>query len=574
MNQTPIEHLFQVLAPKPERLTGVGRGNDCGPGFGDHLSQASATATDALGPSSRAHEPSSPRSERPGHRVTDPPVATSSSDHKGYCPSCDPALDSRETDGSTDQTGGASSQSDDHEDATQASHELSSSAQGDHSDHEEDSEEIQDVLEEAALVGAGIAQPIAGQSGLAIDSSETNGELALGPGDETVGKRTQGANDPQQESDSTAEGSGSNETFAEKLAAVEESAEGVAVTLFDSVEEGSVGKIAEPQANDPSGTLADAAEAEKLNRSRKSGAKAKDEVLPGNTNTPDATEPGEASGVRSAISDTSELSAEGSSRTAENLNGSEQQREAHSEDKSSRSDQGDTPSTARGNRSGEVKATVATAVANRVNGIRAGESSSDSPAKDSGEGATKPVAGSKETALGPLGRALRSPSEAVSSGRGKSVQEGPHIDPARFVGRVAKALQTATERGGKLQLRLNPPELGALRIELTLKDGAMSAALEADNSTARQLLLEHLPALRDRLAEQNIRLERFDVDVRQEGQGGQANPRGSNQNPQQHEQPTDTHRTTRHGIGTNEQREPVGIGTPGTIGNSNINMVV
>jgi flagellar hook-length control protein FliK len=103
----------------------------------------------------------------------------------------------------------------------------------------------------------------------------------------------------------------------------------------------------------------------------------------------------------------------------------------------------------------------------------------------------------------------------------------PRVDAARFVGRVAKAIQTASERGGALHLRLSPPELGSLRLALTVDNGVMSATLEADSSAARQVLLDHLPALRDRLAEQNIRIERFDVDVRQEGSGGQADARAS-----------------------------------------------
>ena len=41
------------------------------------------------------------------------------------------------------------------------------------------------------------------------------------------------------------------------------------------------------------------------------------------------------------------------------------------------------------------------------------------------------------------------------------------------------------------------------------------------------MLLDHLPALRDRLADQNIRVDRFDVDVKQENNGGQANPAAS-----------------------------------------------
>jgi flagellar hook-length control protein FliK len=111
----------------------------------------------------------------------------------------------------------------------------------------------------------------------------------------------------------------------------------------------------------------------------------------------------------------------------------------------------------------------------------------------------------------------------------------PPIDPSRFIGRVAKAFQTAQDRGGTLQLRLSPPELGALRIELNVKDGVMSASLQTENSNARRLLLDHLPALRDRLAEQNIRVDRFDVDVRREGTGGQTDTRGSQQQQFQHQ---------------------------------------
>jgi flagellar hook-length control protein FliK len=111
----------------------------------------------------------------------------------------------------------------------------------------------------------------------------------------------------------------------------------------------------------------------------------------------------------------------------------------------------------------------------------------------------------------------------------------PPIDPSRFIGRVAKAFQTAQDRGGTLQLRLSPPELGALRIELNVKDGVMSASLQTENANARRLLLDHLPALRDRLAEQNIRVDRFDVDVRREGTSGQTDTRGSQQQQFQHQ---------------------------------------
>ena len=53
-------------------------------------------------------------------------------------------------------------------------------------------------------------------------------------------------------------------------------------------------------------------------------------------------------------------------------------------------------------------------------------------------------------------------------------------------------------------------------VEVSVRDGVMSARLEAETASARNVLLDNLPALRERLAEQNIKVERFDVDVRDE----------------------------------------------------------
>ncbi len=87
------------------------------------------------------------------------------------------------------------------------------------------------------------------------------------------------------------------------------------------------------------------------------------------------------------------------------------------------------------------------------------------------------------------------------------------IDQVRFVQRVARAFQAASDRGGEVRLRLSPPELGSMRVEISVKSGVLTAHLETETSAARTVLLDNLPALRDRLAEQNIKIDRFDVDV-------------------------------------------------------------
>jgi flagellar hook-length control protein FliK len=104
------------------------------------------------------------------------------------------------------------------------------------------------------------------------------------------------------------------------------------------------------------------------------------------------------------------------------------------------------------------------------------------------------------------------------------------VDNVRIVQRVARALEAAGERGGTVRLRLSPPELGSLRVEIAVRQGAMTARVEAEKSDTRNLLLDNLPALRDRLERQNIKIEQFQVDLMGQGSGG-ASDNASNQTP-------------------------------------------
>lgn len=101
------------------------------------------------------------------------------------------------------------------------------------------------------------------------------------------------------------------------------------------------------------------------------------------------------------------------------------------------------------------------------------------------------------------------------------------VDRARFVGRVEGAIRAAQQRDGRVQVRLSPPELGALRIELTLQQGVLSARMETETPAARTLILDNLPALRERLAQQDVRVDQFDVDVRRDGGGASGGQQGA-----------------------------------------------
>ena len=91
----------------------------------------------------------------------------------------------------------------------------------------------------------------------------------------------------------------------------------------------------------------------------------------------------------------------------------------------------------------------------------------------------------------------------------------PQLDPkqqVRLINRVARAVES-TPPGQSIKIRLNPSELGQLKVEITIEKGNMIAKIEAENPGTRQVLMQHLPQLRERLAESNINIQQFDVDL-------------------------------------------------------------
>jgi flagellar hook-length control protein FliK len=69
----------------------------------------------------------------------------------------------------------------------------------------------------------------------------------------------------------------------------------------------------------------------------------------------------------------------------------------------------------------------------------------------------------------------------------------------------------ANQRGGAITMRLEPPALGALRIELMVRHGAVVADFTAATPEARVLLEANLGMLRERLESQGLSVERISV---------------------------------------------------------------
>lgn len=93
---------------------------------------------------------------------------------------------------------------------------------------------------------------------------------------------------------------------------------------------------------------------------------------------------------------------------------------------------------------------------------------------------------------------------------------------------TARILRTIHFRLGEKRsvatLRMDPPELGKIKLHMDLRDEQLSLRIEAESAAARRLLAEQLDALRHGLEASGLRLDRCEIRVPQAAPGdGNAN---------------------------------------------------
>lgn len=90
--------------------------------------------------------------------------------------------------------------------------------------------------------------------------------------------------------------------------------------------------------------------------------------------------------------------------------------------------------------------------------------------------------------------------------------KGSAADRVRLIQRVSRAFQRIGDHSGNIRIRLSPPTLGAVRVEIQLQDTVMNARLVTETEAARSAIQEHLTELQARLKEQGIQIERIEVE--------------------------------------------------------------
>jgi flagellar hook-length control protein FliK len=175
---------------------------------------------------------------------------------------------------------------------------------------------------------------------------------------------------------------------------------------------------------------------------------------------------------------------------------------------------------------------VQTATEQRASAAVDAIAQSDSPNETIAATAKPGNSTSAATAVAPQTTAQSTNAGGTASGASATADTSlSQADRVRFVQRVEQAFQDLSGQGGTIRLRLSPPELGSLHIEISLAKGQLTARVEAETPAARNLLLDNLPALRERLAQQDIKVQRFDVDLMDRSGGGMSNQSSQYQNP-------------------------------------------
>ncbi len=129
--------------------------------------------------------------------------------------------------------------------------------------------------------------------------------------------------------------------------------------------------------------------------------------------------------------------------------------------------------------------------------------------------ASTTFSGTTATSSNPA-RAEGSGAEVARSSTGSRISAYQEV---KLVQRVLRGVEQLASGGGQVRLRLHPPELGSLQMSLRMEAGQVFAKLEVENSTARDALLNNIQTLRDRLAEQGMKVATFEVEVSTDSTG-------------------------------------------------------
>ncbi len=102
---------------------------------------------------------------------------------------------------------------------------------------------------------------------------------------------------------------------------------------------------------------------------------------------------------------------------------------------------------------------------------------------------------------------------ASGTASSSSTSAAPRASQAEMIERLAAVAKILSNAAGEkvLVMKLQPPQLGHIRIQMMVQNGVLHATVQTESEAARQAVLQNLDHLKTALDELGLRLGRFDV---------------------------------------------------------------
>ncbi|MBJ6751778.1 flagellar hook-length control protein FliK [Geomonas anaerohicana] len=179
--------------------------------------------------------------------------------------------------------------------------------------------------------------------------------------------------------------------------------------------------------------------------------------------------------------------------------------------------------------SGTKSATTATV--NTVSELGAGRDASGTQGEQ-GQSHQKGQENQNGQMLGVGLTAQGTPAEAVPGETKLSGAKGQLHES--ILSQVREGVVTHDGKGnGQMSIRLNPGELGELKIQLRMDNNRLNVEVQADNRMVKDLLMSNLDSLREALSGKNLTMDGFNVSTGGGGFNGPLNEERGNQRQQQ-----------------------------------------
>jgi len=95
-------------------------------------------------------------------------------------------------------------------------------------------------------------------------------------------------------------------------------------------------------------------------------------------------------------------------------------------------------------------------------------------------------------------------------------QTDSNFFPEHIVDQLGKQISKSVIRGDRIiNLQLNPPELGAVKLTMEIKGNTLQLGMIAESSSVKEIMLANAHELRSALLDQGIKLDRLDIQVGQ-----------------------------------------------------------